>query len=518
MKGNFWKNYKYHAIALILGITIAIFSIGFTFAMTDVPNEEIVFNIEDMNEEDVIYKLLDNVADAPYEDNEIVSFEIPELKIEPPEIVIAEEDEKEDPTNVVNIDKGVAKETTVEEAKEKYENNEQSIGIDVSTFQGKIDWKKVKQEDIKFAMIRVGFRGYSTGKIMMDNRFYENIQGALANNINVGIYFFSGAINEAEAEEEALWVLEAIKDYEVTYPIAIDLEIFGNREDTRLHGISDKQITDVALAFSNKIKEAGYTPMIYSYLNAFNNRFEVGRFKDTRVWLAHYADKTTYKGNYHMWQYTSDGSVAGIDGRVDMNISYFSVTNDITKRESVTGLNENQKGEEVTFIECNQPATVKTKAVLRTSPSLELPNKAGEIEVNERVVITGVSDNFVRIVYKDNILYTESLANYDFDLVKWDNVNINKDVKIIDKASIYNKPYVFAKEYYVQDITGIITILSSNTSTLKIKYNGTTYYMKNDPSLYTEDIALQEENNTLPNEEITEEETNENALEENNNM
>ncbi len=504
MKFDFWKKYKYHTVALIMGITIAIFSIGLTFALTEVDEEEVVFNVEDMNEEEVIYKILDNVATTSLNDSDIVSFEMTDLVIEPPEIVIAEENEKEDPSNVVSIDKGVAKETTVEEAKEKYETNEHSIGIDVSTFQGEIDWKKVKSEDIKFAMIRVGFRGYSTGKILMDNRFYENIQGALANNINVGVYFFSSAINAAEAEEEALWVLEAIKDFEVTYPVAIDIEIFGNREDTRLHGLSDKDITDIALTFTNKISEAGYTPMIYSYLNAFNNRFEVGRFTDTRVWLAHYADKTTYKGNYHMWQYTSDGEVAGINTRVDMNISYFSVTNDITKREVVTGLNENQNGEETTFIDVKQGATVKEKTILRTSSSLDLPNKAGELNVGEKVLITGVSDKFVRIEYNGNVFYTEDISAYTFDLVKWTTVNINKDVKVIDKVSIYSKPYIFVKDYYVKDISGIITLLSSNDQCLKIKYDGATYYMKNDSSLYTDNIETESEEEKTVEEAATE--------------
>ena len=135
----------------------------------------------------------------------------------------------EDPSKIVKKQqklKGVAKETTAKQDVQRYETNETSLGIDVSTWQGKINWSKVKASGISFAMIRAGFRGTVSGKITEDNQFENNIKGAIANNINVGVYFFSMAKDKEEALEEAKWLYEHIKDYDISYPVAIDIEIF----------------------------------------------------------------------------------------------------------------------------------------------------------------------------------------------------------------------------------------------------------------------------------------------------
>ena len=408
---------------------------------------------------------------------------MPELITE--EIVIASEDEKEDPTNVIVEEKGESQEITVEESIAKYETNETSLGIDVSTWNGNINWKKVKESGINFAMIRIGFRGYETGKIMMDNRFYENILGAISNKINVGVYFFSAAINEEEAKEEAEWVLNIIKDYDISYPIAFDVEIFGNREDTRLHGISDKKMTDITMSFVNTISASGYTPMIYSYYNAFNNRFEVGKFGNTRIWLAHYTEQTNYQGNYHMWQYTSDGEVPGIEGRTDMNISYFSVTDDVTKKQEVTGVNSEAGKEDLPFIEVEIKGKMLTSTILRTSPSITVPNKAGEIKEQEIVTITGVYENFVRIIYNNNTYYIEDINNIKLDPVAWKEFNINKKIKLKEGTIILTRPYFFLESAKTDLALEEVTLIAKNDSYLKVSYEDNIYYIYYSEDTYT---------------------------------
>lgn len=208
---------------------------------------------------------------------------------------------------------------SAEQAVSQFENDGQSVGIDVSAHQGKIDWAAVKASGIEFAMIRCGFRGNSEGGIFQDAYFKSNIQGAVNNGIFVGIYFYSTAINEEEALQEAAWVVNTIKSYRITYPVVYDFEDFGKY---RCAGVSGEQATSNAIAFLNYVKSAGYTPMMYANKSDISSRFNKGRL-GYKFWLAHYTTSTNYTGSYQMWQYTSNGSVNGISGRVDMNIAYF---------------------------------------------------------------------------------------------------------------------------------------------------------------------------------------------------
>ena len=476
-----FKKYKLQLILLILGIVVGISMISLTYSFS---NNKVAIEVSSLSEEDAIYRFLDNIADS---EAKIVTeeYELPMLEVKPQDIVIATKDEKEDPQKVA-ANKGTGKEVSAEEAVAKYETNETSMGIDVSTWNGKIDWKKVKEAGIKFAMIRIGFRGYESGKIMMDNTFYQNIQGALANNINVGIYFFTAAVNEREAQEEAAWVTEIIKNYDISYPIAYDIEIFGNREDTRMKGLSDHQITNNTLAFCNYIRSKGYTPMIYSYLNAFNTKLEVGRFGNNRVWLAHYTDSTNYTGNYHMWQYTSSGSVPGINGRVDMNVSYFSVTNDITKRQTISGINSNANDIGLTFKDISVNATMKEDTILRTTPSLTVPNKAGSISSGTSITITGISDSFVRISYDGNIYYIDNINKIRLPITNWDKDYINEKVVLKKAEPLYKEPYYYLYNNTVTTLKEgtIVELIAYNSSYLKVKYEGKSYYIYDNSSCY----------------------------------
>lgn len=221
----------------------------------------------------------------------------------------------------------------------KKEQGETNIlhGIDVSSFNKTINWANVKNDGIQFAMIRLGYRGYGIssdgidGKLVEDSTFRYNIEEAIKNGIPVGIYFFSQAKNEQEAIDEANFVLERIRNYKITYPVAIDVEYANSGHTGRADSLTVDERTRVVEAFCNKIKVSQYTPMVYTGKNFANNNLNMNKLSQYDLWLAHYTGATqddpldkpsNYTGNYKMWQYTSSGSTSGIDGRVDMNISF----------------------------------------------------------------------------------------------------------------------------------------------------------------------------------------------------
>ncbi len=196
-------------------------------------------------------------------------------------------------------------------------------GVDVSSHQKDIDWAKVKAAGIDFAIIRVGFRGYGTGAIVLDEYFTKNMDGALAAGLKVGVYFFSQAINEAEAIEEANVVIEQLKKYKskITYPVVYDAEDITN-DTARTDNLLGEQITSNCIAFCEKIKDAGYTPMIYANKRWFLTRLDLTRLTDYDMWHAAYVDAPDTPYMYTMWQYSASGKVAGITGSVDLNISF----------------------------------------------------------------------------------------------------------------------------------------------------------------------------------------------------
>ncbi len=194
-------------------------------------------------------------------------------------------------------------------------------GIDVSGWQKDIDWAKVKAAGIDFAMIRVGSRKLNEGTIVEDSKFVQNVKGAIANDIPVGVYFYSAAKTELEVLEEASFVLNRIKNFKITYPVAYDLENFGQ---FRLSNVSDERINYNALIFLNYFKSHGYEGMLYGNKTALQNHWSLPRFDGFKIWLAHYVDETSYSDPYDMWQYTESGEVDGIDAYVDMNVASFA--------------------------------------------------------------------------------------------------------------------------------------------------------------------------------------------------
>ena len=193
------------------------------------------------------------------------------------------------------------------------------LGIDVSKWNGDIDWNAVKNSGVNYVIIRCGYRGSSTGALIEDPKFKANIKGATSSGLKVGVYFFSQATSEVEAVEEASMVLSLIKGYNISYPVFLDVEPSGGRGDS----ISKEVRTSVINAFCQTISNSGYTSGVYANKTWLESKFSTGNLSSScKIWLAQYAAQPTYGGKYNMWQYTSKGKVNGISGDVDMNLSY----------------------------------------------------------------------------------------------------------------------------------------------------------------------------------------------------
>lgn len=194
------------------------------------------------------------------------------------------------------------------------------LGIDVSKWQKEIDWDKVKNEGVDFAIIRCGYRGSVTGSLVEDPYFEQNIKGARAAGIKVGVYFFTQAVNEVEAVEEASMVISLVRDYELQYPVFIDTEGAGG--NGRADSLNVEERTAVCEAFCTTVKNAGLEAGVYASRNWYNNKLTANTLESYAIWLAEYRSVPLYQGYYQMWQYTSKGKINGINGNVDLNVSY----------------------------------------------------------------------------------------------------------------------------------------------------------------------------------------------------
>ena len=193
------------------------------------------------------------------------------------------------------------------------------LGIDVSKYQANVDWPKVKAAGIDFAMIRVGFRGYGSGKLVLDSKFDQNMKGAIDAGLNVGVYFFSQATSKEEGEEEARYVCEHCKDYNLTYPVVLDTEIVKD-ETSRTKNLTTEQRTDAASAFRKEIRKQGYSFMIYANAKWLTTCMDLTRMKNWDIWYADYQKKPQLPYAFQMWQYTESGTVPGVIGKVDLNV------------------------------------------------------------------------------------------------------------------------------------------------------------------------------------------------------
>ena len=197
-------------------------------------------------------------------------------------------------------------------------------GVDVSEHQGKINWKKAKKDGVEYAIVRVGCRRLVSGEFKEDDWFYQNMEGALAAGVKVGVYFYSGAISQKEAVEEADYVLSRIAGYKVGLPVFFGIEYHSGARITKALKNKICKATNICIAFMGRIREAGYTPMVYTYRNLMNNYLYPEKFVSGGygMWIADYNTVCKFAYPYVSWQYTSSGRVNGIPGRADCNFWY----------------------------------------------------------------------------------------------------------------------------------------------------------------------------------------------------
>ena len=193
------------------------------------------------------------------------------------------------------------------------------LGIDVSKFQGSIDWEQVKNAGISYVMLRIGLRGYGSGKLLLDERFYENLKGAKAQGLKTGVYFFSAAISEEEAREEAAFVLQAIEGQEMEMPIVFDTEPILY-DTARTDDLTGKQLTKITAAFCDAVQAAGYQPMVYANAKRLTTVLYLEELTDYPLWLADYRMQPDFPYAFTMWQFTESGKVPGIEGAVDIDL------------------------------------------------------------------------------------------------------------------------------------------------------------------------------------------------------
>ena len=200
------------------------------------------------------------------------------------------------------------------------------VGVDVSAHQGEIDWDAVADDNIDFAMVRVGFRGTGTGSLNTDKYYEQNIRGAMRAGLETGVYFFAQAVTVEEAIEEADYVISLLDGLDINGPVAYDWEMHDSTY--RVYGTSPEMATACAVAFCERIKDAGYTPMVYGGTYVTYMKYDQGALADYLSWYPEYKSEKSEKLCptlvYHMdyWQFSSSRAVAGINGRVDMNIQF----------------------------------------------------------------------------------------------------------------------------------------------------------------------------------------------------
>lgn len=376
------------------------------------------------------------------------------------------------------------------------ETDEQTLGIDVARYQGTIDWKQVADSGVDFAMIRVGYRSNADGEIKADTNARYNLQEAQKYGIPVGVYFFSTAVSDEEAEEEAEWVAEFVGQYSVTYPVAYDCEGFNDADSRQLH-LSKRQRTGIALTFLETIEELGYSGMFYGSKNDLaedaqwlTSRIE-GKYK---IWVAQYpqmpypdTEHSTYDGTHHMWQYSAEGSVAGITQPVDLNVSYFGYD----------GIREPKNNEPpepaepdiealMDFREVNEIVTAKEKTNLRNMPSQDEECKVmytlvnGELATRIAVSNTGWS----KVVFNGETYY--ALTNYlttdmNYIPIKTQFEEVNEKVTAKEYVNLRNIPSTtHEKSVVVTQLhngeVAIRTGINTDVGWSRVEYNGQVLY------------------------------------------
>lgn len=405
--------------------------------------------------------------------------------------VVSTADDSVDPENTENFSENGTKVSIKEIEKKTGKLN----GIDVSYWQGKIDWSKVKQDGIEFAIIRIGYRA-ENGKLYRDNNADYNIQQAQKNGILVGVYFFSTAVNKSEAVEEASFVIDAIKGYKISCPVIYDCEGYL-KNDSRMYNLTKEERTNNADAFLKEVKSSGYDAMFYGAKNEIENSL----YWDTnyleskyKIWVAYYSTPTypqiqspNYIGKYDMWQYTNRGSVNGINSNCDLIVSYIDFK-EATPKDSNTEIKT-----------ATVPKTEEEKIYTDVSDSVtakEIVNLRSGAGTNFEVVATLKSGDFLnrigigkngwsKLIYNGKTVYaiTSYLTDKVVEVPKKDIVNgmefIPQNDSVTAKIEVNLRRLPTTDSESVGKLVGgtfLNRTAISNNGWSRLEYNGQTVY------------------------------------------
>ncbi len=405
-------------------------------------------------------------------------------------------------SNIQNIDTNIlAVDDTVDPENDENQNGQgaeidvqdltdkkgKADGIDVSKWQGRVDWKAVKKSGIDFAIIRIGYRA-ENGKIYKDEYADYNIQQADKAGLLVGVYFFSTAKNKTEALEEAKWTAEAIKYYSISYPVVYDCEGFL-RLDSRMYGITNSVRTENAVTFLDFVKSKGYDGMLY----AAKNEIEASAYWDTaliessyKVWVAYYPTVTypqieapQYSGKFDMWQYTNMGKIDGVSGNTDMIVSYY-----IAERADAKS---NEKPPKATvpvqkdgiYTEINEQVTAKELVNLRDAATTK-SNIVGTLKNGDTLTRIAVGSNgWSKLTYSGKTVY--AISSYlTTDLAKKTPVTSNAQVS--DGFTQVNEQVTAKEVVNLRDAVGttsnIVASLKNGEVATRIGINNTNGWSK----------------------------------------
>lgn len=305
-------------------------------------------------------------------------------------------------------------------SKRAKETDEITTGVDVARYQGTIDWSRLATSSVDFAMVRLGYRSSADGSIVEDPNARYNLQEAQKNDIMLGAYFFSTAVSEAEAIEEANWAADILDQYSITYPVAFDCE--GYQEpDSRQYGMSVEERTDAALAFLKQIEKRGYEGMFYSSKNELegDHLWQTSRIeKDYKIWVAQYpavayptTEKSSYSGTHHMWQHTTNGVVPGVTQNIDLNVAYFGYE-EVNPPISDVPPEEVQPDVEalLNFRDVEETVTAKVETNLRSIPSQgEDSQVLYTLKNGEEATRIAICDSgWSKLLFNGNIYYAVS--------------------------------------------------------------------------------------------------------------
>lgn len=376
------------------------------------------------------------------------------------------------------------------------ETEDTTLGIDVARYQGTVDWEQVAASGIDFAMIRVGYRANADGTIIADSNARYNMQEATKFGIPIGVYFFSTAVSEEEAQEEADWVAEMISQYAITYPVAYDCEGFNEPDSRQVH-LSKRQRTDIALAFLKAIEKHGYEGMFYGSRNDLtdNAQWHVSAIADDyKIWVAQYPEtpypetgSSSYEEKHHMWQYSAEGEVAGITQAVDLNVAYFGYSGiRQPKNPEPPELAEPDIEAMMDFREVNETVTAKEETNLR-----DIPSQGEEAHVmytlinGEKATRIAVSNTgWSKVVFNGEVYY--ALTSYlttdmDYIPIKTQFEEVNEKVTAKEYVNLRNIPSTTHEKSVVVAVlhngeVAIRTGINQDVGWSRVEYNGQILY------------------------------------------